>query len=563
MLNSKVLHSTAKPTAHESFRAPGFPARIHNRRAPLSHLRQRSASNDDGQVTTQPAPQGAEQPSDEAHAQQPSVSTEGLSMEIPFEEPGSMEKFWTRARLALALPWRRFKKGSVLTIKLEGELPDAARSWLDRGPGSSVPQLCQALQKAALDPRISGVAIEFGPLAAGYGKLMEVRRYLMHFRQSGKYSIAFMKQGGEKEYYLASACGEVYAPPTASISLRGFAVGGTFLRGVLDKVGVEPQVQRYGKYKSAGDQLLRSEMSDAQEEQLQALLDDVYQNFVSTVAQARGKTEEDVKNLLDAGIYDAKQLEEGGWLDGLKYEDEILEDLKKRTSPNSGQDPKPEKPLRKVGLKKYGKVSPKAFGLNRGKKRVVVLRTAGAIVGRASGSAITPDALVPQLRALAQRKDVVGVVLRVDSPGGDALASDLMWREIKKLSEKKPVIASMADVAASGGYYLAMGCQKIIAEPMTITGSIGVVTGKFNLAELYQKIGYGKKLISKGRYAELLADNRPFTEDENNLFTEAAAHAYASFRDKAAASRNMAIEAMQEVAQVSSPFAVNGRRAVW
>ncbi|KAJ9527550.1 hypothetical protein QJQ45_025827, partial [Haematococcus lacustris] len=265
----------------------------------------------------------------------------------------------------------------------------------------------------------------------------------------------------------------------------------------------------------------------------------------------------------------------------MKYEDELIEDLKQRTTP----DAKPEKPLRKVsrglgavraeeiGIRKIASVNPGAYGL-RGKKRVVVLRTAGAIVGRSTGTGatITPDSLIPVLRSLAKDKGVAAVILRVDSPGGDALASDLMWREIKKLGmdasgkacsvtrlpaclpdymagEKKPVIASMADVAASGGYYLSMAAHKIVAEPLTITGSIGVVTGKFNLAELYGKIGYAKELISRGKYAQVLADNRPFNTEEADLFAASAQHAYESFRDKAAASRGMSIPAMQQVAQ--------------
>lgn len=179
---------------------------------------------------------------------------------------------------------------------------------------------------------------------------------------------------------------------------------------------------------------------------------------------------QEVKEMLEAGIYDMQQLKDGGWVTDLKYQDEILRDLEGRTGGKKDQ-------VRKVGLKKYASVSPGAFGL-KGKKVVAVLRASGAIVGSStSGNSITSDALIPKLRALAQNKKVAAVVLRVDSPGGDALASDLMWREIRKLAEKKPVIASMGDVAASGGYYLSMGAKKIVAEQLTITGSIGVVTG--------------------------------------------------------------------------------------
>ncbi|KAG1677042.1 hypothetical protein FOA52_001212 [Chlamydomonas sp. UWO 241] len=462
---------------------------------------------------------------------------------LVYTEPTGMDMFLTSCRLAFALPWRRFKKGSVLVMKLEGDISDQMRGRFDSG--LSVPQICAALQKAALDPRIKGVAIEVGPLGTGWAKLQELRRHITYFRESGKFTMAYMKVASEKEYYLASACADVYTPPSASLSLRGFAVGGTFLRGVLDKVGVEPQVKRIGKYKSAGDQLLRRDMSEPQAEQLGALLDDIYDEFVTVVASARGKTVDEVKAMLEEGIYDMQKFMDGGWVTALRYEDEVIEDLKART------DTKEDKPLKKVELRKYSKVNPSAFGLGGGKKRIVVLRTSGAIVGKASGTGgtITPDGIIPILRALAKDKGVAAVVLRVDSPGGDALASDLMWREIRLLAAKKPVVASMGDVAASGGYYMAMGCGKIVAEALTITGSIGVVTGKFNLSKLFEKVGYSKTLISKGRYAELMADNRPFSGDELKLFDESAEHAYASFRDKAASSRGMSIEAMQAVAQ--------------
>lgn len=264
------------------------------------------------------------------------------------------------------------------------------------------------------------------------------------FKQSGKWAIAYMERAGEKEYYLASAFDEIYAPPSASLSLRGLAVTGTFLRGVLDKVGVEPEVKRIGKFKSAGDQLLRKDMSEAQREQLTALLDDIYDDFVSTVASARGKTREEVEALLEAGVYDMEQFKSGGWVTDLKYEDELNDLVKARTGGKEDE-------LRAVGLKKYAKVGRSAFGIDGGKV-IAVVRTSGAIIGgTGTGSNITAGAVIAQLRQLKKNKKIAAVVLRVDSPGGDALASDLMWREIRKLAEEKPVIASMADVAASGG----------------------------------------------------------------------------------------------------------------
>jgi len=502
-------------------------------------------------------------------------------MELPFVPARDIQSpFLTGLKLSLALPWRRFKSGSVLTIKLSGQIAE-----IPQGRFSSVvslPDLCSVLRKAAVDPRIKGVCVKIDPLSTGWSKLQEIRRHVDHFKASGKYSIAFLERASEKEMYLASAFGEIYAPPSASVSLRGISVKGTFLRGTLDKIGIEPEVRRIGDYKSAGDQLLRDSMSEYQREQLSALLEDIYADFVEGLAMARGKTVQEVEAIVDEGIFDMERLMEVGMVDGLKYNDEIEDMLKERTDGKEDE-------LRFVKFKKYRKVNPKAFGLTKGKKTIAVLRwvsdstdtrsarvfpsqshsltltltrthslhslcsfarTSGAIVGgEGQNNVITADKVIMQLRALKKNKKIAAVVLRVDSPGGDALASDLMWREIKKLGEEKPVIASMSDVAASGGYYMAMGCNKIVAEALTITGSIGVVTGKFCTAELAKKIGYASETISKGTYAEILNDARPFNDKEAELFDKAAWHAYESFRNKAAESRGMSVDDMQSVAQ--------------
>jgi len=447
----------------------------------------------------------------------------------------------TNLRLLFALPWRRFKSGSALTIKLGGKIAEQPQSRFSST--TSIPAICDSLVKAAYDPRVCGLVVKIDPLDCGWGKLQEIRRHIEYFKSSGKWTIAYCERAGEKEYYLASAFAKIYAPPSASLSLRGFSVSGSFLRGALDKVGIEPEVRRIGKFKSAGDQLLRLDMSEAQREQLSTLLDDIYNEFLETIAKARGKTAEEVKELLDRGVYDMETFLRENWVDGLKYEDELNDIVCSLTKGTEDE-------LRVVGLKKYSRVNRSAFGLDGGNKTIAVVRTSGAIVaGGGSTGMITASSVISQLRAIKKDKRIAAVVLRIDSPGGDALASDLMWREIKKLSETKPVIASMSDVAASGGYYMAMACQKIVAESLTLTGSIGVVTGKFSLRELYEKIGFNKETISRGRFAELLLETRKFNDDEAALFDSAAQYAYTQFRNKAAASRGMSQEDMETVAQ--------------
>ncbi|KAF6140011.1 hypothetical protein GIB67_001752 [Kingdonia uniflora] len=209
----------------------------------------------------------------------------------------------------------------------------------------------------------------------------------------------------------------------------------------------------------------------------------------------------------------------------------------------------------RIYYRKYSRVRNRTLGLTGGKDQIAIIRASGSI-SRARGpfsvssSGIVSEKFIEKIRTVRDSERYKAVVIRIDSPGGDALASDLMWREIKLLAASKPVVASMSDVAASGGYYMAMAAGCIVAENLTLTGSIGVVTGKFSLGKLYEKIGFNKEIISRGKYAELAAaDQRPFRPDEAEIFKKSAQNAYKQFRDKAAVSRSMTVDQMEEVAQ--------------
>lgn len=474
-------------------------------------------------------------------------SVNGLpSGEMIFEEPSLWQRSVANFKMFFAPPWQRFKGNSILALEMSGQIQDLLPDNFSKS--ISLPGLCDALTKAAYDPRVKGLYLNIDVLNCGWAKLMEIRRHIDFFKQSGKFSVAFMVRGGEKEYYLASACDEIYTPPSGNVYLRGLVVSGTFLRGALEKAGVEPQVRRIGKYKSAGDQLLREDMSEPQREQLSALLEDLYEGFVGAVSKSRSIPEEKVVEMLNTPYFGMEAMKEGEFVNDLLYKDEVVDMLKDRL----GIDKK--KKLNNVVFSKYKRVPRGTFGLNGG-KLIAVVRASGAITSDAPGGlggssdSIVAKTVIRQVRKASKMDKVEAILLRIDSPGGDALASDLMWREIKKAAGEKPVIASMGDVAASGGYYMAMAADKIVAEPLTITGSIGVVLGKINFKELYKRIGVGKETIAKGRYADLFADNRSFTEEEEEYFTGLAEHAYADFRNKAAKSRNIEVEKMQEVAQ--------------
>jgi len=458
----------------------------------------------------------------------------------------------------------RVKKNSVLYFTLSGSIPDTASQSPSFNPLSllsgasnrpiSLSQLTNSLRLAAHDPRISAIYFRIEPLSCGYAKLQEIRRFMDYFKQSGKKIYAYLEIGSEKEFYLASGCNELYMPPEAFFGLRGFRVSGSFLKGVFEKIGIEPQVERIGVYKSAGDQFARKSMSDAQREVLSALLEEQYKHFMKDIVNARKLESENVlEEILNRAPQKAEEYAQAGLISGVKYEDELIESLKKTYNKNGDV----EKPLRSVALAKYARrTTPKLIGLDRGKDVIGIIRANGAIAsGQSRRSALSgsenlgSESLIQLLRAAGRNKSLKAVVLRVDSPGGSALASDVMWREIKKLREKIPVVASMGDVAASGGYYLSMGCDEIVAEELTLTGSIGVVTAKLSLEKLYEKIGFVRENISKGKYAELDVDNRGFSKEEKEYFENGAQKAYLSFTSKAAESRGMELTELQKVAQ--------------
>ncbi|KAF8407914.1 hypothetical protein HHK36_007052 [Tetracentron sinense] len=534
------------------------------------------------------------------------------SGEFEFKEISGLKKFFVKLRMLFAFPPERVLKGSVLSMKLGGQISDQLKSRFSIG--LSLPQICENLIKAAHDPRISGIYLQIEPLKCGWGKVDEIRRHILNFRKSGKFIVGYVPYCREKEYYLSCACEELYAPPSASFALYGLTVQASFVGGVLEKVGIDPQVQQIGKYKSIGEQLTRKNMSKENCEMLTALLDSIYGNWLDKVSSTKGKRREEIENFINEGVYRVERLKEEGWITDIRYDDEVISLLKKRLGLEERED------LPTIDYWKYSRVRNWTLGLSGGKDKIALIRASGSISRVRSPLSVPSSGIIAEkfiekirsvrgearikvhqvsftgisqvssspmggnsrplllcwkdlrrlregegevedrygqslledelLSAIVESERYKAVIIRIDSPGGDALASDLIWREIKLLAASKPVIASMSDVAASGGYYMAMAAGTIVAENLTLTGSIGVVTGKFNLGKLYEKIGFNKEILSRGKYAELTAaEHRPLRPDEAELFAKTAQHAYQQFRYKAAYSRSMTVDQIEEVAQ--------------
>ena len=435
---------------------------------------------------------------------------------------------------------------STLLLKVSGDLHEIEPggvfgSLLEAPP--TVRSLTEMLRKAKVDRRVTGVIVRPSGTAALWGKVQEVRDAIVDFRSSGKPIIAFLEYGGEQEYYLASACDKVFLMPTASLDLTGIASYELFLRGTLDKIGAYPDVLHVGEYKTAANTFTEHTYTPSHREMAESLNSDLYEQLVQGLAASRNKTADEVRALIDHGPYLPEDAIRAGLVDDVAYEDEIDD----KVSLGRGT-------LKYVSMDDYRHISSRSLGLNKG-SRIAVIYAVGMITSGESsddpttGQSVGSDTIVGHLRKVRADNSIKAVILRVDSPGGSAIASDIIWREVMLTRDKKPVIASMSDVAASGGYYISMPAHKIVAQPATLTGSIGVVMIKFAIGGTLEKLGMNMERVTSGKYADLWAPDRPFTPEERKKI-EASMHAtYETFVEKAAAGRKTTPERIDTLAQ--------------
>jgi len=450
---------------------------------------------------------------------------------------------------------------SVLQLNLEGELPESApvdfMSSVLEEPALTFKDIQSCIQKAATDDRIRGIWLKINMPALGWGKVEELQDSLADFQKSGKFVVASSVVTREIDYACALPADEIYLPPESMFEFNGFVAQAMFVREMLGNLKIEPQVVRIGDFKSAGDMLARNTMSDAQREVMSSMLNQTLNRFIDMVHRYRDLEETQVDALLQAGLYSPEQALEKGLVDGILYPDEVENVLKEKCGLKESDR------LPVVTAQKYRQVSWEHLVDYDSQDKIAVIYAVGGIVrgedtfnpllGRSMGS----DSVIDMIQKVRKDDSVKAVVLRVDSPGGDGLASDLMWRELKLLDQEKPVIASMSDVAASGGYYIAMGCRKIVAQPGTVTGSIGVVSAVLNMQEMYGFIGVNYETVEilnadnsrRYQYADMMTDTRPMREDEWQRFQKETREFYDAFVEKAAGSRGMAAEEMHKWAQ--------------
>jgi protease IV len=439
--------------------------------------------------------------------------------------------------------------GSTLVLQLDGELPEKAPvalpiPFIGTPTPVTVQELWSCLNKAANDSRIKAVLILADNVDVGWAKLQQVRDDLLNFRKSGKPLVAFLRSPGTREYYIATAADRIYMSPEDLLNLKGIRAEVSYYKKTLEKAGVEVEVEHIGRYKDAGDMFTQTSMSPETREVLDTMLNTLYSHLIDTIAAGRKRSPSEIAAILDEGPFTASQAQAKGLVDALRFEDQVYGELKSRLQQGE---------LKKISHRDYIRATASQDAATR--KRIAWIVGEGTIVRGSGGDAMGTDegfssnAFIQMLRKVANDKQIDGVILRVDSPGGDAFASDEILREVKLLRDKKPLVISMSDYAASGGYYVAMTGDPILAYPNTLTGSIGILYGKVNLRGLYDKLGIQKEILIRGKNAAVDSSYGPMTPEARAKLRAGLEEFYRGFVSKAAASRKKKYEEMEPLAQ--------------
>jgi len=435
---------------------------------------------------------------------------------------------------------------AALSLKVGGDIVEMPASdvvtYLSDARTPTVRGIVDSLRRAKHDSRIHAVLLKPTGFSSPYwGKVQELRDALIDFKESGKPLYAYLEYAGDREYYLASVADKVFLMPASTLDLTGVATYQVFLKGVFDKIGVTPDIHHVGDFKTASNQYTEKGYTPSHRAMDEWLNRDLYEQIVSGIAHGRKKTDAEVRQLIDEGPFLAENAKRAGLVDDVLYEDQLAARLKDDDS----------RELAEIEVSDYGRTG-RASG--RG-PRLAVIYAVGAIVGGRSGfdplngETVGSETLIEAIRTARKDSSVRAIVLRVDSPGGSATASDAIWRELMLAREAKPLIVSMSDLAASGGYYIAMTGHAIVAQPSTLTGSIGIFGGKFITGGVYEKLGANIESTSIGKHAEMNSPARPYNADELKKVTEQLESFYTQFVSKVAAARGKTPEQINAIAE--------------
>lgn len=402
-----------------------------------------------------------------------------------------------------------------------------------------------ALLNAAKDKNIQGVYLRTENPSAGWATLEEIRNALLVFKKSKKFIYTYGEAYSEKGYYVASVADHIFLNPAGDLEWNGLSTEYQFLKGTFEKLEIEPQIFRVGEFKSAIEMFSRKDMSEASRKQSKELIEAIYTTFVNNIASSRNVPATRLRELADSlSISNANSALTNKLVTDLGYADQVETSLKKQLK----LDEKDK--IEFVGLSQYLKApgQEKEGDFN---KRIAVIVAEGEIVsGTERNGVIASDKFLSEMKKARENDKIKAIVLRINSPGGSSLASDVMWREIQLTTKKKPVIASMSDVAASGGYYMAMGCDTIVAQPNTITGSIGIFALLFNVEHFMDnKLGITFDRVKTAEHADWPSGTREMSDFEKNRIQKMVNEGYETFTSKAAAGRKMPIDKLKSLAQ--------------
>jgi protease-4 len=461
------------------------------------------------------------------------------------------------ALLLLVLGWLTVgggpgvEDGTVLVMDLEGSYAETHTTpllaRLFGAPERPLIGLLSELAKVERDERLSAVLFRIRPLSIGWGKADEIRAAIARVGEQGRRTVAYLeveKYGANLEYFVASGADEIYMAPGSRIPFVGLAAEYLFLGGFFEKIGVEIEYERVGKYKSAVESFAESKMSDANREMTTALLDSVYDRFVEAIAEGRSLAPEQVHAAIDAAPATPAQMQEHGLSDGVGFFDEILKRVR---------DGEAERPVMEAA--EYAEVDPSSVGFDPVASFALIYGTGPVVAGDGSsgpaGRRVLASTTVSEaLEAATDAPEIDAIIFRIDSPGGSALASDLVWRATQLAREKgKPVIASFSDFAASGGYYVACGADRIVSQPATYTGSIGVFVLRPILAGLFENLGIGVEAMTRGEHADLLLSSRRLSPSTRRRLRADVRDAYQAFVGRVAEGRELTTEAVDAIGQ--------------
>lgn len=455
------------------------------------------------------------------------------------------------------------KDNSLLTIKLNGEILDRTSDnpldnidlfSLTPKKNIGMNKILSSIRNAATDSRIKGIYLDLTEIQGNFGALaftQEIRNALLKFKESGKFIYSYSNLGySQKSYYLATVADKIFVNPETPLLLSGMSSSISFYKKTLEKLGIQPEVVKVGKFKSAVEPFIADEMSDANREQVKKYLDSSWGSITKAIAESRNIPVDSINALTNRfNIYTTEQFKDWGYFDGIAYEDEMLAILKEKCNTDTTLK------LNQILLTDYQNVP--ASNQEYAKEKIAVVYAQGEIGMEQSANTIGPE-LAKTIRKVRQDNKIKAIVLRVNSPGGSALTSDIIWREVELAAKTKPLIVSMGNVAASGGYYISCAADTIVAEPTTLTGSIGIFGMFFSGEKLIKdKIGINTNTVKTNEHSDfggsyplpLPISSRPLTTYERNVLQNYVNQGYETFLSRVIAGRGLSHDELHAIAQ--------------